>query len=282
MLADVSPERARGGRRAARRGRPLRAPSASTPPTAATLVELIDRVRAGRGAERLRPALQRADLRRRVRRARHLPGHGDDALAPPSRSAPTSCPARCSASTSSRATSSGSRPGCSRSWASASSPGLSDVFARYAADELFSSVDEVGVRDGADLVVEGYDFAPTFSIWTTIEECLNPPLIWERERGFYTTAPFSEPEVFDVPRGHRHGRVRQRRARGGRADPALGRTASASRSSTGSARSSSTCCARCTSSAWTRPSRCRCAARRSRRATSSRPRCPTRRRSASA
>jgi saccharopine dehydrogenase (NAD+, L-lysine forming) len=80
-------------------------------------------------------------------------------------------------------------------------PGLSDVFARYAADELFAQIDEVGVRDGADLVVEGYDFAPTFSIWTTIEECLNPPLIWERERGFYTTAPFSEPEVFEFPEG---------------------------------------------------------------------------------
>jgi saccharopine dehydrogenase (NAD+, L-lysine-forming) len=80
-------------------------------------------------------------------------------------------------------------------------PGLSDVFARHAADELFSSIREVGVRDGADLVVEGYDFAPTFSIWTTIEECLNPPLIWERERGFYTTAPFSEPEVFVFPEG---------------------------------------------------------------------------------
>jgi len=80
-------------------------------------------------------------------------------------------------------------------------PGLSDIFARHAADELFSSIGEVGVRDGADLVVEGYDFAPTFSIWTTIEECLNPPLIWERERGFYTTAPFSEPEVFVFPEG---------------------------------------------------------------------------------
>jgi saccharopine dehydrogenase (NAD+, L-lysine-forming) len=80
-------------------------------------------------------------------------------------------------------------------------PGLSDVFARYAAEELFSRIEEVGVRDGADLVVEGYDFAPTFSIWTTIEECLNPPLIWERERGFYTTAPFSEPEVFEFPEG---------------------------------------------------------------------------------
>jgi saccharopine dehydrogenase-like NADP-dependent oxidoreductase len=80
-------------------------------------------------------------------------------------------------------------------------PGLSDVFARYAADELFSELDEVGVRDGADLVVDGYVFAPTFSIWTTIEECLNPPVVWERERGWYTTEPFSEPEVFAFPEG---------------------------------------------------------------------------------
>jgi len=80
-------------------------------------------------------------------------------------------------------------------------PGLSDVFARYAADVLFDDIDEVGVRDGADLVVAGYDFAPSFSIWTTIEECLNPPVIWEADRGWFTTAPFSEPEVFDFPEG---------------------------------------------------------------------------------
>ena len=80
-------------------------------------------------------------------------------------------------------------------------PGLSDVFARYAADHLFAEIDEVAVRDGANLAVEGYDFAPTFSIWTTIEECLNPPLIWERGRGWYTTEPFSEPEVFEFPEG---------------------------------------------------------------------------------
>jgi len=80
-------------------------------------------------------------------------------------------------------------------------PGASDVFARYAADHLFSEIDEVGVRDGADLVVEGYDFAPTFSIWTTIEECLNPPLIWEKERGFFTTEPFSGKETFEFPEG---------------------------------------------------------------------------------
>ncbi len=80
-------------------------------------------------------------------------------------------------------------------------PGAADVFARHAADELFSEIDEVGVRDGANLVVEGYDFAPTFSIWTTIEECLNPPVIWERDRGWYTTEPFSDPERFDFPEG---------------------------------------------------------------------------------
>lgn len=80
-------------------------------------------------------------------------------------------------------------------------PGLSDVFARHAADNLFTSIDEVGVRDGANLVVEGYEFAPTFSIWTTIEECLNPPVIWETDRGWFTTEPFSELEVFDFPAG---------------------------------------------------------------------------------
>jgi saccharopine dehydrogenase (NAD+, L-lysine-forming) len=84
-------------------------------------------------------------------------------------------------------------------------PGLSDVFARYAADHLFEQIDELNVRDGANLAVEGPDgapaFAPSFSIWTTIEECLNPPVVWERDRGWFTTEPFSEPEVFDFPEG---------------------------------------------------------------------------------
>ena len=85
-------------------------------------------------------------------------------------------------------------------------PGLSDVFARYAADHLFGEIDELGVRDGANLTVEGHRFAPSFNIWTTIEECLNPPVVWERARsdvdgGWFTTEPFSEPEVFDFPGG---------------------------------------------------------------------------------
>jgi saccharopine dehydrogenase-like NADP-dependent oxidoreductase len=80
-------------------------------------------------------------------------------------------------------------------------PGLSDVFARYASDHLFSEIHEAGVRDGSNLTVDGYEFAPSFSIWTTIEECLNPPVIYERERGWFTTEPFSEPEVFNFPDG---------------------------------------------------------------------------------
>lgn len=78
-------------------------------------------------------------------------------------------------------------------------PGLSDVFARYAQDHLFSEIQECNVRDGSDIVVQGYDFAPGFSIWTTIEECLNPPLVWEADRGWYTLPPFSEPETFTFP-----------------------------------------------------------------------------------
>ncbi|HQY33023.1 saccharopine dehydrogenase C-terminal domain-containing protein [Actinotalea sp.] len=93
-------------------------------------------------------------------------------------------------------------------------PGLSDVFARYASDHLFSRITELGTRDGANLVVLGDDgepvFAPSFSIWTTIEECLNPPVIWEKARadaagtlegGWYTVPAFHEPEVFDFPGG---------------------------------------------------------------------------------
>jgi saccharopine dehydrogenase (NAD+, L-lysine-forming) len=80
-------------------------------------------------------------------------------------------------------------------------PGMADVFAKYAATHLFDEIEEIGVRDGANLIVRGYDFAPNFSIWTTIEECLNPPVIWEKGKDWFTTAPFSEPEVFDFPEG---------------------------------------------------------------------------------
>ncbi len=80
-------------------------------------------------------------------------------------------------------------------------PGLSDVFARYASDHIFSRIDAITVLDGSNITVEGLDFAPSFSIWTTIEECLNPPIVWEDGRGWFTTEPFSEPQIFDFPEG---------------------------------------------------------------------------------
>jgi saccharopine dehydrogenase (NAD+, L-lysine-forming) len=80
-------------------------------------------------------------------------------------------------------------------------PGMADVFAKYAEKHLFDEIDEIGVRDGANLEVRGYEFAPNFSIWTTIEECLNAPVIWEKDKGWRTTPPFSEPEVFEFPEG---------------------------------------------------------------------------------
>lgn len=80
-------------------------------------------------------------------------------------------------------------------------PGLSNIFAKFAQQSLFDTISEIGVRDGSNLRIEGYSFAPTFSIWTTIEECLNPPIVWEKTKGLYTTNCFSSPEVFHFPAG---------------------------------------------------------------------------------
>ncbi|MDR3364603.1 MAG: ATP-binding protein, partial [Clostridiales Family XIII bacterium] len=77
-------------------------------------------------------------------------------------------------------------------------PGMADVFAKYAQKYLFDEIDEVNVRDG-DNYAGGGDFG--FSVWTTIEECLNPPVIWEKGRGWFTTDRFSEPEIFFFPGG---------------------------------------------------------------------------------
>jgi saccharopine dehydrogenase (NAD+, L-lysine-forming) len=79
-------------------------------------------------------------------------------------------------------------------------PGLTDVFAAHAAKHDFDEVHEVHVRDGGDLEIPGYPFAPVFSIWTTIEECLNPPIVWE-DGNWHTTEPFSAWESFPFPEG---------------------------------------------------------------------------------
>ncbi|MGC8493952.1 MAG: saccharopine dehydrogenase family protein [Syntrophobacteraceae bacterium] len=80
-------------------------------------------------------------------------------------------------------------------------PGMADVYARYAEKHLFDEIEEIGIRDGANLSLEGASLTFGFSIWATIEECLNPPLVWERDKGWYTLEPFSEPEIFTLPDG---------------------------------------------------------------------------------
>src|SRR3712207_1144983 len=34
-----------------------------------------------------------------------------------------------------------------------------------------------------------------------MEVCQTPPVVYERDRGWFATAPFSEPEIFDFPEG---------------------------------------------------------------------------------
>ena len=77
-------------------------------------------------------------------------------------------------------------------------PGMADVFAKYAQKYLFDEIDEVNVRDG-DNYVGGGEFG--FSVWTTIDECLKPPVVWEKGKGWFTTDRFSEPEIFSFPGG---------------------------------------------------------------------------------
>jgi saccharopine dehydrogenase (NAD+, L-lysine forming) len=81
------------------------------------------------------------------------------------------------------------------------SPGLVQVFAAHAAKHSFDEIHDVNIRAGGDLRIEGYPFATVFSVWTMIEECLNPSLVWEKDRGFFTLPPFSEPERFVFPEG---------------------------------------------------------------------------------
>ena len=95
-------------------------------------------------------------------------------------------------------------------------PGMADLFARYGADHFFDEVEEIGIRDGSNLEIPGFSgISFGFSIWTTIEECTNPAIVWEAGKGWCTVPPFSEPEPFWLPGRHRHGRGGPRGARGG-------------------------------------------------------------------
>lgn len=71
----------------------------------------------------------------------------------------------------------------------------------FAQKHYFDEIDEISIKDGGNLTAEGYDITFGFSIWTTIDECLNPPFKWEKDKRIYTMEPFSEPELFTFPTG---------------------------------------------------------------------------------
>ena len=80
-------------------------------------------------------------------------------------------------------------------------PGMADFFARYAADHLFDEVDYIGIRDGSNLDIpgaKGISFG--FSVWTTIEECNNPAIVYEN-CDLHTVELFAELDKFWPPEG---------------------------------------------------------------------------------
>ena len=239
------------GRRPTRRPTSDRA-RASTRRDPASIAALAREVGADMVMNACDPRLNRAIFTAAFERPHHVRRHGDDPVGPAPRRRRTELvgpAARPGAVRALRRT--GSAPACSRSSGWASSRALRRLRPLRRRSPLLRRSTTIDVRDGADLIVEGYAFAPTFSIWTTIEECLNPPIVYERGRGHYTTEPFSEPEVFEFPEGHRAARVRQRRARGSAPHPALDRLQPGDVQVRPRRRSSSTCCACSTRSAST-------------------------------
>ncbi|MBN1678545.1 MAG: saccharopine dehydrogenase NADP-binding domain-containing protein, partial [Candidatus Thermoplasmatota archaeon] len=76
-------------------------------------------------------------------------------------------------------------------------PGLSNIFARMAADKL-DKVKEILVRDGDNGQVEGHRFAPLWSPETLIEEVLMPATYYEDGK-YRKLPPFSGKELFEFP-----------------------------------------------------------------------------------
>lgn len=79
-------------------------------------------------------------------------------------------------------------------------PGVVDVFARFAEKHLFDQIEEIHVKDGNNLQIEGMDIAFGFNVWTVLDEVLNPNVEW-REGKFIFEGPFAGEEVYQFPEG---------------------------------------------------------------------------------
>ena len=84
-------------------------------------------------------------------------------------------------------------------------PGVLNVFAKYAATELFDEIHEVHVKDGGNLSVPGADKDDImfgFNVWTVLDEVMNPNVEYDESRGgFLVEKPFAGQEVFEMPEG---------------------------------------------------------------------------------
>lgn len=83
-------------------------------------------------------------------------------------------------------------------------PGVVDVFAKFAAEYLFDELKEIHVKDGGNLEIPGAgedDITFGFNVWTVLDECINPNVEWDKEKGYITDVPFAGEEVFEMPAG---------------------------------------------------------------------------------
>ena len=78
-------------------------------------------------------------------------------------------------------------------------PGMSNVYAAYAAKHLLDTVTELRVRDGDNSVCQGHDgFIATFSPWVFIDECLCKAVSY-RDGRYHLEEPLTGFEPFDFP-----------------------------------------------------------------------------------
>ena len=84
-------------------------------------------------------------------------------------------------------------------------PGVVNVFAKYAATELFDEMTEAHVKDGGNLSIPGADpddISFGFNVWTVLDEVMNPNVEYDEARGgLLVEKPFAGREVFEMPEG---------------------------------------------------------------------------------
>jgi len=82
-------------------------------------------------------------------------------------------------------------------------PGMINVFAKFAAENLFDELHEIHIRDAANIQIpnlpEGEVVFP-FNVYTVLEEVMDPNLTYdEDEGGFYYDRPWAGEEVYNFP-----------------------------------------------------------------------------------